>query len=209
MRGRRGLFYLAFYTILVIGAGYAGWYLWTVSSAMNRVENVAMGQFIGPADAEKTIIEFIDYRCPYCHQLEPVMKEVLRRHPDLRIIYRHYPVFGKASVIDAGVALAAGMQGKFEEAHDMMMAAQRSEILTDAEIEAMAVELGLDMRKFQIDRKGPEIGVLLLDTMDIADALGIRATPTFVVGDIIYSMKEGDVNADSFDKVIAEAYGTK
>lgn len=205
IRDRRTLFLIGLYAVVLIVGSYAGYRMWAVNNAMAGLANTALGQFQGPADAEKVIVEIMDYRCPFCRALEPVMKDVLARNPDVKIVYRHYPIFVEPSILEAQVALAAGMQGKFKEAHNYLIA--RDQPITQEEIDQLAMRLGLDMERFRSDMKGPEIGALLWNTLDVVEVLRVPGTPTFVVGDIIYPMTSGMATVETIEKLLAEAYG--
>ena len=205
MKNKKKLLLTGLYAAIILVAVYAGYRAWAVRGVMQNMYDTSLGQFQGPADADKVIVEFMDYRCSYCRSIHGIMMDVLERNPDVKIIYRHFPVFVRPSIIEAEVALAAGMQGKFSEAHDALM--NRSEPITDREIEELAQSLDLDLEKFRIDMKGPEIGYLLLDTLDSVDILGIKSTPTFLVGKTIYTLENGVPTVEIFEKLLADAYG--
>ncbi len=205
IRDKRSLLLIGLYTVIAIVAALVIYRAWTVEKFRGQMYTTALNQYVGPAESERVIVEFLDYRCSYCRIIHPVIEEVRARNPDVKIIYRHYPVFGRPSVIEAQVALAAGIQGKFEEAHKALIS--REEPITDREIESLAFTLGLDVDRFRRDMKGPEIGYMLLETLDAAEVLGIRSTPTFLVGDIVFSMQDGMPTAETFEQLLADAYG--
>lgn len=196
---------MALYAVVILIGGYVGYRFIETKKAMSGIYEAELGQFFGPEDSKKVIVEFLDYRCSYCREADPIVKDLLTKRPDVKVIIRHYPVFARPSIIEAEVALAAGMQGKFREAHDALV--QREEPITDREIEDLAQSLGLDMDKFRVDMKGPEIGYLLLNTLDTVKILGINSTPSFVVGDIIYSLESGLPDVATFERLLKEAYG--
>lgn len=193
------------YAAVLIAALLVGYRAYVLHDTASFLRQASMGQALGPEDAKVTIAEFLDYRCGFCRQVAPVVKDVAARHPDVRIVYRHLPVFGRESVIEAEFALAAGMQGKFIQAHDYLTA--RDEPLEDSGIEAAARELGLDYARLSVDMKGPEIGDLLLANIDAADRLGITATPGFVINGAV--LRPNDLGrlptAEDFDALIAQA----
>ena len=47
---------------------------------------------LGPHSDVATLVEYGDYECPYCHQLHPMLKEILSRIEGLRFVYRHFPL---------------------------------------------------------------------------------------------------------------------
>ncbi len=193
------------YVVIIAVAGYVGYRAWTVNEVMASMYNDNLGQYQGNPVGRKVIVEFLDYRCSYCRMVDEVTQKVIASDPEVKIIYRHFPIFGRPAVIEAEVALAAGMQGRFSEAHNILI--NREEPITDREIDELADRIGVNKAKFRRDMKGPEIGVLLLHTLDSVQTLGIRSTPTFLVGDIIYSLEDGLPTEEVFAQLLREAYG--
>lgn len=75
---------------------------------------------VGPDNAKVAVIEFFDYQCIYCSRLAPVMEQVMKASPDVRYVFKEWPIFAsrwenseKAAQrgIDAA-AKAAGVTGK-------------------------------------------------------------------------------------------------
>ncbi|WP_158322728.1 DsbA family protein, partial [Acidisphaera rubrifaciens] len=71
----------------------------------------------GNPDGGLDVIEFFDYRCTYCRQMEPRLATVAAHNASMRVIYKEWPVFGGISVDAARLALAAGWQGGYAAAH--------------------------------------------------------------------------------------------
>lgn len=154
----------------------------------------------GNPKGDVTIVEFFDYRCPYCKQVESSVEALLKEDPKLRIVYKEFPILGPPSVFAAHVAFAALKQGKYERFHNAMMAA-RGEVSEDV-ILKVAGDAGLDIARVKIDMAAPEIGQIIKRNYDLADALGIRGTPAFVIGDMLIL---GAVDPETFRQKIAAA----
>src|SRR5437870_9456513 len=75
----------------------------------------------GDPRGDVTIVEFFDYRCPYCKQVVPALQTLLKEDGNLRFVYKEMPVLGPQSVAAAHAALAAQRQGKYEVFHNAMM----------------------------------------------------------------------------------------
>lgn len=135
----------------------------------------------GPANAAVTLILFSDYACPACRALHPDLLGVLARHPDLRIVYRDWPVFGAASRNAARLAIASRYQNRHAAFDDALM---RSPGLTEPALRAAATQAGVDWQRLQADlaAHGAEIDALLADTDLHARALGFAGTPMLLVG---------------------------
>ena len=75
----------------------------------------------GNPKGDVTLVEFFDYRCPYCKQVEPALERLIGEDRQLRFVYKEFPVLGPDSETAARVALAARKQGKYEAFHRAMM----------------------------------------------------------------------------------------
>ena len=137
----------------------------------------------GDPQGDVTIVEFFDYRCPYCKEVEPSLEELLRQDKKLRIVYKEFPVLGPASVYASRIALAARKQGKYAAFHTAMMAAKGD--ITDDVVLAVAQRVGIDVAKAKAEMNAPEIDDLIKRTYTLADALDIQGTPAFIIGDTL------------------------
>jgi protein-disulfide isomerase len=147
-----------------------------------------------------TIVEFFDYRCPYCKQVLPALQALLKEDHGLRFVYKEFPVLGPASVTAAHAALAAQRQGKYEAFHTAMMAA-KGQIAEDT-IYKVAGSVGLDVDRLKQDMAAPEIEQELKANLALAEALNIRGTPGFIIGKKIVP---GALDLDALKDMIAEA----
>ena len=163
--------------VVICAIGYKSW---NIHEAKNDIfSETQFGEFEGPADAPIQLVEFLDYRCSACRTKHEDIKKLLENNKDLKVIYRHYPVFGPQAADEAAIALAAGMQGKFLEVHNRLIS--RETPLTPDEMKLMIHELNLDRGKFMKDFRGRETGIQLIKNMDNAQMLGINSTPTFFI----------------------------
>ena len=147
-----------------------------------------------------TIVEFFDYRCPYCKQVLPALQALLKEDHGLRFVYKEFPVLGPASVTAAHAALAAQRQGKYEAFHTAMMAAKGQ--ITDDTIYKVAGSVGLDVDRLKQDMAAPEIEQELKANLALAEALNIRGTPGFIIGKKIVP---GALDLDALKDMVAEA----
>jgi len=137
----------------------------------------------GNPQGKVSIIEFFDYRCPYCKEVEPSLEALLKEDSDLRIVYKEFPILGPASVYAARVALAARRQGKYDEFHRGMMAKKGK--IDEGVVLETAASVGLDIDKLKADLLAPEVGRIIQRDYDLAEALEIQGTPAFIIGDTL------------------------
>ena len=154
----------------------------------------------GNPQGDVTIVEFFDYRCPYCKQVLPSLQELLKEDHKLRFVYKEMPVLGPQSVVAARAALAAQRQGKYEAFHSSMMAT-KGQIGEDT-VYKVAGSVGLDVDRLKKDMAAPEIEQTLKANLALADALNIHGTPGFVIGDHIVP---GAIDLDALKNMVADA----
>ena len=133
----------------------------------------------GPTDAAVTIVEFTDYRCPYCRTLTRILAEV-RREADIRIVYKEWPILSEASHLAARAALAAAGQGQYAQLHERLMGS--SFALTKAYIRELAEGLGVDADRLEADMSSDRVAEALNDNNRLAEQLGLLGTPALIVG---------------------------
>lgn len=149
-----------------------------------------------------TIVEYTDYQCPFCRKVHPELKKLAATDKKVRIIYRDWPVFGDASVAAARVALASKYQGKHAAVHDALMNTSRP--MNDAAIKAAAIKAGVNWTRLEADLKANrgEIDGLLQRNNEQAEALGLRGTPAFLVGNFLV---EGAMDYAGLKDAVAKA----
>jgi Na+/H+ antiporter NhaA len=148
----------------------------------------------GPADAPITIVEYGDFECPYCGRLHPVLEELRAKNPDVRVVFRHFPLrtLHPRAAPAAIVAEAAGDRGRFWEMHDILYDNQR--FLTDADLEHYAAELDVEPWS---DVPGHASRVALDETSG-RDS-GVRGTPTLFLNGVRY---QGPLDLNSISRAV-------
>jgi protein-disulfide isomerase len=154
----------------------------------------------GNPQGDVTIVEFFDYRCPYCKQVLPSLQTLLKEDHNLRFIYKEMPVLGPASVTAAHAALASQRQGKYEAFHNAMMGTKGQ--ITEETVFKVAGSVGLDIDRLKQDMAAPEIERAIKHNLALADALNIRGTPGFIIGNHIVP---GALDLEALKDMVAEA----
>lgn len=146
---------------------------------------------LGEVDAPVVLVEYSDFRCPFCgvfaRDTLPVLVEEYVETGQVRIEWRDLPVLGDESVAAAVAARAAGEQGYFWEFAEVVYAGapERGHVsLPPERLLEIATQIGVpDLDQFVADLDSAEI--LAAVQMDAAEAqyLGIASTPMFVVNE--------------------------
>lgn len=159
---------------------------------------------VGNPNGDVTLVEFFDYRCPYCKAIEPSLEALIKEDGNLRVVYKEFPILGPTSVVASRAAIAARRQGKYTEFHDRMMAL-KGNIDTDSVMKVAAAS-GLDVAKLKHDMTATSVGQIIQRNYALADAIGIDATPALVIGD---QLTMGAVDIDGLRQLIADARKNK
>lgn len=158
----------------------------------------------GNAEGNVTLVEFFDYNCPYCRQMAPIMDQAVASDPQLRIVYKEFPILGPDSIFAAKAALAADKQGKYLEFHKALYGARTR--VTEAVVLKIAAEAGLDVTRMKTDMQQPDIQASIDRNAELAQALKITGTPGFVAGDQIFP---GATDLATLKKLIDQARAGK
>jgi protein-disulfide isomerase len=136
----------------------------------------------GPADARVTVVEYFDYRCPYCKLAAPGYVALMREHPDVRFVFREWPILDREGEITsqyaARAALVAHSQGKYIQVHQALMA-ERS--LTIEAIDRILAAEGVNIGPNREALQAAPVAQVLADVQIGAAQMGLDATPTFFV----------------------------
>ncbi|MCX8194524.1 MAG: DsbA family protein [Candidatus Micrarchaeota archaeon] len=154
----------------------------------------------GAAAPKLVIYEYSDFQCPFCARVQGTVEEVLRAYPgEVQLQFRHYPLenlhpeaFGAAVA-----AVCAERQGAFWKMHDKMYSNQQA--LYKENLTSYAHEIGLDMKKFEECLGSEEAALEVKKEMEEGAKKGVRATPTFLIGE---SKLEGALPFSTFKSMI-------
>ena len=137
----------------------------------------------GNPNGEVTLIEFFDYNCPYCRQMVPVMIKAEEADPQLRVVYKEFPILGPNSTFAARAALAAHKQAKYVAFHRALYQVRGA--VDPSKIMEAATAVGLDVERLKTDMEDPALKAAIDKNLELAKVLRINGTPGFVVGDQI------------------------
>ena len=157
---------------------------------------------LGNPKGDLTIVEFIDYQCPYCKKTVPQLAQLAKEDGNIRIILKDWPIFGDVSVDAARLVLASQYQNKYLEAHTALMEASAK--LTEANIRDLLTAAGVDVAQATADLQTHQktIDDLIARNTAQAEAFGFEGTPGFIVGTF---RVPGVLEMNVFKQVIADA----
>jgi protein-disulfide isomerase len=151
-------------------------------------------------EGEVPFVEFFDYQCGFCKRALKAVQTIRKARPDVRIIYKEYPILGPISVYAARAALASHRQEKYVEYHDALMAHRGK--LDEGMVLRIAEGVGLDIELLQADMGRPEVQQAIKSNLALAERMRIRGTPTFIIGE---SLSPGAIDYSQMIAQIEEA----
>ena len=155
---------------------------------------------LGNPDGDVTVVEFFDYNCPYCRKAASAVEGLIEADPNVRLVYREWPILSEGSIFAAKAALAAREQGKYNDLHWALM--ELDGPAAEASVLRVAEKIGLNIDKLRADMEAPDVQSHIDETMRLAQALGFNGTPSFVIGD---NLVPGFVEQNQLETLVNQA----
>ncbi|MBN2007296.1 MAG: thioredoxin domain-containing protein [Anaerolineae bacterium] len=142
--------------------------------------------------AKLTIVEYSDFLCPGCAGIAPVLTQLVKDHPDIRVVYRHFPLdFHENADLAAEASEAAGAQGKFWEMHDQLFATTSEwgslpEEEFRTKLTDYATVVGLDVAAFNKALDDGTYTEMVEAQYQESQLLGLPGTPSFIFNGVLF-----------------------
>ena len=158
----------------------------------------------GSKNAPVVIVEFADYQCPYCKQIEPQLERLKSEFGDkVAIAFKDFPLpMHKNAPKMSEAAACAGAQGKYWEFHDYLFKDVKEDNFSVDALKAEAKKLNLNAEQFDkcldSDAHASEIKEAQAEGMRV----GITGTPTlfingrFLSGNVKYETLRDEVQQE-------------
>ncbi|MBB5077937.1 DsbA family protein [Nonomuraea endophytica] len=165
---------------------------------------IETGLSLGQPGALVAIEEFGDFKCPSCRryarEIAPALKTKYLDTGIARVFWRDYPIRGRDSTRAAHAGRAAARQGRFWPFHDVLYSGEVP--LSDSGLREAADRAGLDLARFERDRKDPSVRQAVQADLEFALQLGLPGTPAFLInGELLF----GAQPVAAFEKAIEKA----
>ena len=164
-----------------------------IAPNINMTDISSRGIKLGSDNATVILVEFSDYQCPFCRrfwlQNFPVLKKEFVDTGKVQVVYRDFPLdFHPAAEISAESVYCAGEQNKSWELHDLIFSEQTKVSsngivqYTESDIKQWVKELDIDTTAFEDCLDSGKYAKAVADSHNEGIALGIRETPSFIIG---------------------------
>jgi protein-disulfide isomerase len=154
--------------------------------------DVSRDHIRGAPGAPISLLEYGDYECPFCGEVQPIVQEILQRLGDnVCFAFRHFPLTNvhPHSEHAAEAAEAAGAQGKFWEMHDVLFENQQA--LEDESLAEYAAGLGLDEERLIREVTSEAYAHRIREDFRSGARGGVNGTPSFFINGERYDGPRG------------------
>lgn len=152
-----------------------------------KLETKATDPILGKRNAPITLFVFSDFGCDHCASVVPVLKQLVEKHDNVRVVWKDVPVtqFPAPSAPAHLAARCAARQNKFWEYHDKLFEQQAQ--LTEPTFFAIAEELKLKQEPFRACFAEKKLQTLVDANLALAQSLGVDSSPYFFIDDERFS----------------------
>ena len=155
-----------------------------IKSNLDSLNDISNGMYAGNKNSQKVIIKFFDFNCSYCKKAYPDMEKIVRK-ADIKVIYKNFPILSENSVYLAKVAILIAEQGvqKFNKFYKFINETKGR--ISEEKLMKIVNELKINLDDLKNEDINQRIEKKLKKDIDLANKLGLRGTPAFVVGEEI------------------------
>ena len=156
----------------------------------------------GSPDAPVVVVEFADYECQFCQQIQPVLDKVLADYKGkVAFAFKDFPLPMHANAQKAAEAAhCAQVQGKYWEFHDLLFSTRQLEI---SKLKENAQGLKLNVESFDKCLESGERADTVKKQFEESQALGLPGTPAFFINGRLIN-PNGTVSYDTLRQLIEE-----
>ncbi len=141
---------------------------------------------LGNPNGKKVLVDFFDYNCGYCKMSYSYIENLIKEHPDLRVIIKDLPILGTDSMAAHTVAYVFRKQfpEKYPQFHKALLTSKSR--VNETKAIKIAVSLGADEKKLRNAIKDSNLQNSFKENIQIASTLNITGTPSYIIGDKVF-----------------------
>ena len=154
-----------------------------VQQNLNELKDYKNSPTAGTGESGITLVEFFDYNCGYCKRMAATVKTILKEHPDVKVVFKEFPILSESSQLAAKAALAIHYlkPSKYLDYHMMLM--QHKGQYDMAALKDYAGQVQVDIATFEKEINSQRVLKEVQAVSDVAQKSGIQGTPAIILGD--------------------------
>ena len=156
-------------------------------AAVKKLLHVEGSPSKGPADARVTLVEFADYECPVCRNLDTLLRNLLPKYPTVRLVYKDFPLTDlhpwALTAAEAGHCAYTQDPAAFWKFHDSVFDSQDLISADNAfdKLVDLASQAGLNPDQLKTCMADPKTADLIQSEQAEGQALEVSSTPTIFI----------------------------
>lgn len=165
-----------------------------IDDNIEAIANNPESPVVGNKNGTVTVVEFFDFSCGYCHRLHSSMKNIIAKNPEVKVVLKELAFVAPVSSYAAKAALAANMQGKYEELWGSLMTVNGR--LTEAKVDELAVAAGVNLEQMKTDMNSEKVEKMMRDNSELAGKIQVNGVPALVIdGKMVQTLDENVIQA--------------
>ncbi|HEY9234694.1 MULTISPECIES: DsbA family protein [Phenylobacterium] len=161
--------------------------------------------FVANPGGNITVVQFFDYRCPYSRAAAPQILKLIRERPDIRVVFKPYPLLGSTSDWAARMSLTPQAKAKGLQVYQALMS---SRDLNQDRIDQALRSVGVDPVAARRAASDPTVDQQIRDARALAAGINITGTPTFVVGDQMIAGADMERLSSAMTRTLSSHYSS-
>lgn len=174
-----------------------------VGAARPAITRAFGNAWAGNPRGDVTIVQYFDYNCGYCRRNLATIDQLIAVDPKVRIVFRELPILSRESYAAAQLSLVAAQRGRFHQFHQAVYAAGP---ISDASLDEGLRAAGITPAEARAAARDPVIEAEIGRNLAMGDKLGLRGTPSWVVGEEVISSA---LTLDQLRELVATARAAK
>ena len=152
-----------------------------IASMKDEIFNDPKQIVVGNPQGDVTLVEFFDYNCSYCRAALPDLAALIAEDTNLRVVLKEFPILSNESIDAARVGVLVGeSQADYWSFHEALFTSRGQ---VDKQVALAAAEdLGLSPVSLELEMGTPKVSETIQTSYNIAKALNITGTPTYIIG---------------------------
>ena len=165
----------------------------------DEIEKSGLLPFVGQENSNITLVYFFDYKCGACKKSNSVLHNLLKKYPNIKILYKELPILGPDSRDLARSALAIYLIEpiKYPSFHDALMTEQN---VTNEAIKKILKTLDIKESDYENALKNPKIDESIDKINELASKIGLRGTPALIINNDLVT----GANEEQLSKIIEQ-----
>lgn len=168
-----------FYAITALVCAFLLYQIVDTAFFAPKMNETAPEFIVTSEEADLTVVEFINYNCPYCKEIHPSIAKAVKQDGKIRYLIR--PIGDNPdSMLKAAIAYAAGRQNKFAQVQSVIF--ENTGKVDEQYVTTIIETLALDPEKFNQDFGSSKTKSLIENNIELFLGAGAKATPAFIIG---------------------------